>query len=62
MLDDELESEIEDVLSEAISPFTSAREASMLAEDPERLLELALVAASVASRLDDDEERVREDD
>jgi hypothetical protein len=61
MLDDELDRESDDVLSTARSALTRASGASMLDEELERLFELALIVARTEARLDDDDERLRED-
>jgi hypothetical protein len=61
MLDEEFESDREEVLFAEMEPLTRERATSMLDDELERLLELVLIAAKVASRLEDDDDRLRDD-
>jgi hypothetical protein len=60
-LEEEFESESEEALFVEIAVVVRVSEASMLDEEPERLFELALIVTRVASRLDDDDERLSEE-
>ena len=60
-LEDEFESESDDVMFVAIEVLTELSEASTLDEESERLLELPLTVARAVSTLDDDDERLSEE-
>jgi hypothetical protein len=60
-LEEEFESESDEVLLALIEAFTRPSEASMLEEERERLLELVLMVESAASTLDDDDERLSDE-
>jgi hypothetical protein len=60
-LEDEFESESDDVLLVVIEALTELSEASTLEEESERLLELPLTVARAVSTLDDDDERLSEE-
>ena len=60
-LDEEFESESDEVLFAEIEPLTTESATSMLADELERLLELVLIAAKTASRLEDEDDRLREE-
>ena len=61
MLDDELESERDEVLFVAIEALTELSDASTLEEESERLLELPFRTPKSASRLDDDDDKLSEE-
>lgn len=60
-LEEEPESESEEALFVEIDAFTEFSEASTLDDEVKRLFELALIVESVASMLEDDDERLREE-
>jgi len=60
-LEDEFESESDEVVLVVIEVLTELSEASTLDEERERLMELPLTVARAVSTLDDDDERLSEE-
>jgi len=61
ILEDEFESESDDVMLVVTDAFMEFSEASTLDEESERLFELPLIVESAASTLDDDDDRLTEE-